>query len=539
MIRFCRKSGEATILLFVKAEQTFGSSDIVQTTLFSPGSTGNEPNITKFCFPLDTFDPSDTKEERFLFYLKSSESFPTYGYVYLYCQNNKRIAYCMISPFYDPPRIFHIIQQSTTKPQYEISEYVRRNFQSQVKNDFMATEKCTIQNNITELCSIFDLADVGRLIVYMVLDFKIIIAGSDVGKVSRCGHALLSAIHPLQWPGVFIPMLPESMIDTVYAPFPYIIGLHKNLVPQTENELIETHVLMDCDTKTISFYPEEIKIPAKAMKAVESFKKKVVHCCFDKSQIQKLVHKLVLKAIGAGVGMKPNRPDKMYKNWEKLRNSPKTDGYSFMVSQSQVVLSLMREIENGPGSEIYGSYFNPDQLGTSSAQKDTYSGPQSQPNPPSPLVSGALDDGIQPFNNSLGNPSPLLSSFNSGNSLLSEKSGYSNNSNYRSPMSTNSAFEEITRMAALFSQREVDIDTMLKQQKEAEMASKPKNERPESMSFGNKLQMYNVQPHSNEPIRASESKPIMLRSRTPDPVKRLEKAKSSMFIKRIHFLSKH
>lgn len=79
----------------------------------------------------------------------------------------------------------------------------------------------------------------------------------DSGLGSREHHGSIVAVHissvilfhkPRQWRCIYIPYLPSSILDTLHASVPYIIGVHSN---QKENVLTQfdclDKVLVDLD----------------------------------------------------------------------------------------------------------------------------------------------------------------------------------------------------------------------------------------------------------------------------------------------------
>ena len=407
MIRFCRKANEPIVLLFVKVVQKFGSQEVTQTTLFSPAGTSEAPNITKLVFPKSSYEPSNANDT-YMFYLKSNDTLPSYGYVHYSDDFRERCAYVLISSYYDPKFFFGMISEAIERAKNgsysQVYSYIQNNFKSKPKRDYFNRENKRIRDNLAELFSAFDIEMVGMLFVYLMLDTKIIITGKNIGKVTNLAFALLSAIHPLMWPGVFIPMLSESLIDTVYAPFPYIIGIHSDLLPFTNTSDMENHVVVNYDDHTISCVPTKIQVPLKINSIIKKFKKSIVESSFDKVKIQIYIHKLLVKATKVGVGCRESNPQKMHKNWEKLKSSTKTDGYHFLISQSQVVLNLMRAIEVGPGDEVYDGFFNNNHTPGVAIQPVPFSAPTSNPSPLQRLDS---DSDFSPFSSNNFTTTPL------------------------------------------------------------------------------------------------------------------------------------
>ena len=78
--------------------------------------------------------------------------------------------------------------------------------------------------------------------------------------LSESIHALLACVYPFRWQHIFIPILPENLLNYLSAPMPYIIGIPNYLItklPDT-SALAEVIVInLDEDKITSSFVNEE------------------------------------------------------------------------------------------------------------------------------------------------------------------------------------------------------------------------------------------------------------------------------------------
>lgn len=526
MIRFCPKTGDLYILLIVKCEQVIGSSEVTQTTIFTPTEEGTDkdPNLSTFCFPQkdisnSSLDPKNA-ENYFVFYLKGGDnSTPTYGYVYSFIKNNKRTAYCAISQYYDPPKYYDLVYKIVGKNKPEIKT-ILSNAEPKAEINTDLNEKSTIQKGIFEFCCLFEFSDLGKLITYMLLDCKIIVAGADIGRVSRCTFGLLSSIYPVPWPGAYIPILPDAMIDAIYAPFPYLIGIHSNLIPETESPDIEGHVLVDLDKKQIRYYPEELPLPPKVIKEIEEFKKKILQSQLDHAFLQKRLRKLILNVVSIALCQPAARPEKLYKQWEKMRTNTRLDDFTMMIVQSQLVLQLMRIIEEGPDSDRYKTIFpatqtimqRSDSSSFITRAKNTISKrvsmrnicnpknsnaqlPKAKSGSIPPLIKNDNDEPPvkeepkepqippprMPASSSLPPPSPLMNF------------PRQNVTNHQKAETSTDLFNQILEVASQFEKRKVTIDEMLRQKKEEQMRLKMQSEvaNPEQLELSSKIEFYN------------------------------------------------
>uniref|UniRef100_A0A8R1HNX6 UDENN domain-containing protein n=1 Tax=Caenorhabditis japonica TaxID=281687 RepID=A0A8R1HNX6_CAEJA len=83
---------------------------------------------------------------------------------------------------------------------------------------------------------------------------RILFTGRKVSTLSSCLHAVSMLLYPMCWQSVFITILPESLIDMVMAPMPYLIGVPKTVLEKARLNLrdIGEVVIVDIDEKTLT-----------------------------------------------------------------------------------------------------------------------------------------------------------------------------------------------------------------------------------------------------------------------------------------------
>lgn len=82
----------------------------------------------------------------------------------------------------------------------------------------------------------------------MVLEHRIVLISSNLGILSAVALSLIPLLRPLIWQGAFIPILPQSMLDILDAPFPLLVGLPT----YPENRPLVDFCVIDLDTNTFS-----------------------------------------------------------------------------------------------------------------------------------------------------------------------------------------------------------------------------------------------------------------------------------------------
>lgn len=64
----------------------------------------------------------------------------------------------------------------------------------------------------------------------MLYERRIIFTSKKLSRLSACVQSANALLYPMSWQHIFIPVLPQSLIDYLLAPMPYLIGLPHSLV---------------------------------------------------------------------------------------------------------------------------------------------------------------------------------------------------------------------------------------------------------------------------------------------------------------------
>ncbi len=65
----------------------------------------------------------------------------------------------------------------------------------------------------------------------LLLERRLIVSAKNLGILSACVNALSSLLYPFSWQHVFIPVLPQSLLDYCCAPMPFFVGVLADSVP--------------------------------------------------------------------------------------------------------------------------------------------------------------------------------------------------------------------------------------------------------------------------------------------------------------------
>jgi hypothetical protein len=87
------------------------------------------------------------------------------------------------------------------------------------------------------------------LFEYVISESRIILLSSHPAMLHLASMAIVNLIYPFQWTGVFIPILPARLVQTIEAPCPYIVGIERRYEPADYPE--DEYVLVDLDSDSI------------------------------------------------------------------------------------------------------------------------------------------------------------------------------------------------------------------------------------------------------------------------------------------------
>eukprot|EP00941_MAST-03F_sp_MAST-3F-sp1_P000280 g280.t1 len=85
---------------------------------------------------------------------------------------------------------------------------------------------------------------------------KIAMYSSYPAMLVQVLEALCSLIFPLKWESTYIPVLPEKLIDVLFAPVPFIVGMHRSMMDN--HTMLSDVVYVDLDFDRILINKDEI-----------------------------------------------------------------------------------------------------------------------------------------------------------------------------------------------------------------------------------------------------------------------------------------
>jgi hypothetical protein len=90
------------------------------------------------------------------------------------------------------------------------------------------------------------------LFASLLFERRILITSSALENITCIAHSVSRLLFPLSWQHIFIPIMPEHLLDYCTATVPFVIGVHKSLLPIVQRMPLEPHVIIDVDAGTVA-----------------------------------------------------------------------------------------------------------------------------------------------------------------------------------------------------------------------------------------------------------------------------------------------
>ncbi|KAJ8286423.1 hypothetical protein GJAV_G00039110 [Gymnothorax javanicus] len=136
---------------------------------------------------------------------------------------------------------------------------------------------CIPENRcLTEYFVAVDVNNILHLYASMLFERRILITCTKLSTLTSCIHGAAAMLYPMFWQHVYIPVLPQYLIDYCCAPMPYLIGVHTSLMEKVRGMVLEDVVILNVDTNTVETpYDDLQSLPNDTVSALKSRLKKV------------------------------------------------------------------------------------------------------------------------------------------------------------------------------------------------------------------------------------------------------------------------
>ncbi|XP_076613565.1 DENN domain-containing protein 1A isoform X2 [Chaetodon auriga] len=130
--------------------------------------------------------------------------------------------------------------------------------------------------NLTEYFVAVDVNNMLHLYASMLYERRILICCSKLSTLTACVHGSAAMLYPMHWQHVYIPVLPQHLLDYCCAPMPYLIGVHSSLMEKVRGLALDDVVVLNVDTNTLETpYDDLQSLPNDVVSSLKSRLKKV------------------------------------------------------------------------------------------------------------------------------------------------------------------------------------------------------------------------------------------------------------------------
>ncbi|XP_025111855.1 DENN domain-containing protein 1B-like isoform X1 [Pomacea canaliculata] len=219
--------------------------------------------------------------------------------------------------------------------------------------------------NLTEYYNALDTNNMMIVFASMLHERRIIIISKKLSRVTACIHAAEALLYPMHWQHLFIPVLPETLLDYVSAPMPYLIGVHTSLyeIAKNKNMDIGDAVIVDADKNEVSTaYDDLDALPVDVLSYLKKNLKpeKVKNSMMESGDaISKAFLRALVKLIGGyrdALKMRPKEPITFDRDAFVLsRSSTSVQAFLENMLQLQIFQQFIKErleiLNSGEGFE--------------------------------------------------------------------------------------------------------------------------------------------------------------------------------------------
>ncbi|XP_054276852.1 DENN domain-containing protein 1A-like isoform X2 [Macrosteles quadrilineatus] len=229
-------------------------------------------SVPKFTYPCE-FDNSTV--QHFSFVLTSSDSKWTFGF----CRHDPKSETALVVLSYLPwhesfTKFLNIISELTNSASGdELIPFLQSVYQSQIPAPNTSVKFPIRQNgtsfftcqspsqfqlpsipenrNLTEYYNAVDSNNMMIIFASMLYERRIIFTSRRLNRLSACVQSANAIIYPMHWQHIFIPVLPQQLIDYLLAPMPYLIGVSSTLISKVRRNDMGEVVILDADNNTV------------------------------------------------------------------------------------------------------------------------------------------------------------------------------------------------------------------------------------------------------------------------------------------------
>ncbi|XP_023816287.1 DENN domain-containing protein 1A isoform X2 [Oryzias latipes] len=251
--------------------------------------------VPKFCFPFNMESPTVSQVgQNFTFVLTDIESKQRFGFCRL--SSGAHTCYCILSylPWFEVfYKLLNILADYSVKgqesqwqellvllhtlPVPEPGDPIHLGMHSFFSvPDIRELPSIPENRNLTEYFVAVDVNNMLHLYASMLYERRILICCSKLSTLTACIHGSAAMLQPMHWQHVYIPVLPQHLLDYCCAPMPYLIGVHSSLMEKVRGMALDDVVVLNVDTNTLETPYDDLQcLPNDVVSSLKSRLKKV------------------------------------------------------------------------------------------------------------------------------------------------------------------------------------------------------------------------------------------------------------------------
>ncbi|XP_049812793.1 DENN domain-containing protein 1A-like isoform X3 [Schistocerca nitens] len=124
--------------------------------------------------------------------------------------------------------------------------------------------------NLTEYYSAVDGHNMMVIFASMLYERRIIFTSKKLSRLSACVQSANAVIYPMNWQHIFIPVLPMALMDYLFAPMPYLIGVPEPVLQRVKRSDLGEVIILDADSNTVETPFEDLEsLPADVVNSLK------------------------------------------------------------------------------------------------------------------------------------------------------------------------------------------------------------------------------------------------------------------------------
>ncbi|XP_063694869.1 DENN domain-containing protein 2D-like isoform X2 [Bolinopsis microptera] len=236
-------------------------------------------SIPQFCFPdMDIVEPvKKMKTETYCFVFTDLQAQNKFGYCRRFLPAAKSnppekrfpVVYCMVTKlrsFETFSKIFDhvvhlrdfssagaysflkaLIEQNAPKPGKSVTvKYINPKIGNLVD---IHIERVTAGKRFEHVDLAYVLVKLGskllvEIFINLLAERKLLFIAENLSDLTTIIHSIMQLLYPLQWQGIYIPVLPQEILDATSSPVPFVIGILKQHAKELDEDALDEECLM-------------------------------------------------------------------------------------------------------------------------------------------------------------------------------------------------------------------------------------------------------------------------------------------------------